>query len=127
MHMKQLHSLHKRAIKMLRYEFSSTSENLYKKVNILPLSKQLLYNKNVLVFRTLCGKSPPYLLDFITQSERSDCTRKLLLPKPRIDLYKTSFAFAGSAAWNELPPYVKTSTSLLQFKRNCFKYFMGDL
>ena len=126
-HMKLLQSLHKRAIKMLRYESSYKGENLYQKLNILPLNKQLLYNKSVLMFRTLIGKSPSYLLDFITLSERSDSIHRLLLPKPRIDLYKTSFSFSGSTVWNDLPTCVKASRSLSQFKKNSFKHYMSLL
>ena len=124
-HMKILYSLHRRAIKMLPCRVSPKSEISYENLGILPLSKQLLYNKSVLVFRTLCGKSPAYLLDFLTQSERSDSNRRLLLPKPRIDLYKMSFAFSGSTVWNDLPDYIKASRSLPQFKRSSFKYYLS--
>ena len=126
-HMKLLQSLHRRAIKMLKYESFCETENIYKKKNILPLTKQLLYNKNVLMFRTLHGKTPPYLFDFITFSVRSASSQRMRLPKPRIDLYKSSFAFSGSAAWNSLPYYIKASTSLASFKKNLQKYLMSTV
>ena len=127
-HMKLLQSLHKRAVKMLLYGCSREGTNIHKKAQILPLNKQLLYNKNVLMFRTLLGQSPSYLLPFITPSERSlDSTYRLRLPKPRIDLYKTSLAFSGSTAWNNLPMHIKSSRSLPSFKKNMFKYFMSTL
>ena len=124
-HIKLLQSLHKRAVKMLTYG-SPPETNIYKKVQILPLKKQLLYNKNVLVYRTLFRKTPSYLRHLITCSERSPgLNHRLRLPKPRIDLYKTSFAFSGSFSWNELPTSVKASRSLPSFKKSVFKYLMN--
>ena len=127
-HTKLLQSLHKRAIKMLLYGSPREGVDIYKKAQILPLNKQFLYNKSVLMFRTLLGQSPSYLLHFVTPSERSlDSIHRLRLPKPRIDLFKMSFAFSGSTAWNNLPVYVKSSKSLPSFKKNIYRFLMRSL
>ena len=40
----------------------------------------------------------------------------LLMPFPRIDIFKSSLSYAGAAAWNQLPAQTKFSPSLPIFK-----------
>ena len=41
----------------------------------------------------------------------------LSLPRPRIDIFKTSISFSGAYLWNNLPLTVRSCQSLSSFKR----------
>ena len=41
----------------------------------------------------------------------------LSLPRPRIDIFKTSISFSGAYLWNNLPLTVTSCQSLSSFKR----------
>ena len=61
-----------------------------------------MYNAIVLVFKV------HYASDLLN---RLDMGQIIVLPRTRIDLYKTTFAFSGSSVWNSLPPKMKTYKS----------------
>ena len=42
----------------------------------------------------------------------------LYIPQCIKEIYKRSFSYKGSSLWNTLPPWVKESTSLSDFKHN---------
>ena len=59
------------------------------------------------------GKAPQYLKDFMIPSERLHVHgNKQLLPRTRIDIFKTSFSFSGSLAWNSLAYHLKYTMEL---------------
>ena len=103
-HMKQLYSLHKRAI-----TFSMPSPNMdYNQkccaLKRLPLAKQLSLNKCVLMQKVVHGKAPQYLKNLMIPSESLHVHgNKQLLPRTRIDIFKTCFSFSDSLARNSLP------------------------
>ena len=106
-HMKQLYSLHKRAVKFLM-----PIPNLdYKQIN-----------KCVLMQKVVHGKAPQYLKDLMIPSERLHVHgNKQLLPRTRIDIFKTSFSFSGSLAWNSLAHHLRYPMELKTFKRKAFQ------
>jgi hypothetical protein len=116
-HIIRLNSLYKRAVKIIQPGSASTTDKM-KKLNILSLRNQLIYNKCVLMHKILHNNSPEYLTLITARNHRKRTSRNgiLPLPLPRIDLYKTSFAFAGPTLWNSLPTSVKAVDSLKLFK-----------
>ena len=66
------------------------------------LHKQLDYIKNVFMYRALTNKAPGYIsiLHMVPYSRSRN--NYLHLPRPRIDLFKTSLAFSGALFWNSL-------------------------
>ena len=67
--------------------------------NFLPLDRQLLLNKCVLIQKVVQGKAPQYLRDLMIPSERLHIYgNKQLLPRARIDILKTSLSFSGCLA-----------------------------
>ena len=85
-HMKQLYSLHKRAVKFL-----------------MPIPN--LDYKCVLMQKVVLGKAPQYLKDLMIRSESLHVHgNKQLFPRTRIDIFQMSFSFSGSLAWNSLAP-----------------------
>ena len=89
-------------------------------------SQQLTYNKRVFMHKVLNNNnnSPNYLAQlFIShQSHYTNSRNNLYVPRPRLDLFKTSLSFAGALLWNSLPENIKSCISLPCFKRNLHKY-----
>ena len=107
-HMKQLYSLHKRAVKVLMPIPNINYKQKCCALKLLPLDKQLLLNKCVLMQMVVHGKPPQYLKDLMFPSERLHVHgHKQLLPRTRIDIFKTSFSFSGSLAWNSLAHHLR--------------------
>lgn len=115
-HLKKLNSLYRRAAKLILPDQSLSTAEKMKKLKILPLNKQFEFNKCVLMYKVHIGQAPPYLGDILQQAPARYGSNNYRLPLPRIDLYKTSFAFAGSSVWNCLPAEMKTCPSLHSFK-----------
>ena len=93
-------------------------------LGILNLSQQLAYNKGIFMHKVLNNNSPDYLAQlFIShQFHYTNSRNNLYVPRPRLDLFKTSISFAGASLWNSLPQNIKSGISLPCFKRNLHKY-----
>ena len=89
-HLNKLNSLHRRAAKLLLPDKKFINGRKMKALSILPLQKQLA----VLIFKVNRRMTPSYIISLFTES--SNHTNRYVLPKPRIDLYKTSLSFSGS-------------------------------
>ena len=121
-HMKQLYSLHKRAIKFLMPSSNMDYNQRCCALKLLPLDKKLLLNKCVLKQKVVHVKAPQYLKDLMIPSERLHVHgNKQLLPRTRIDIFKTSFSFSGSLAWNSLPHHLRYPMEVKTFERKAFR------
>ena len=92
-HLIKLNSLHRRAAKLLLPDKNSSTDEKMKALSILPLQKQLYFNKAVLMFKVNRRMTPSYIISLF--SESNNRTNRYVLPKPRIDLYKTSLSFSA--------------------------------
>ena len=120
-HLKKLNSLHRRAAKLILPDQSLSTTEKLNKLNILPLDKQLKFNRCVTMFKMQS------LSDFLHRAPARYGPNNYVLPRPRIDQFKTSFAFSGSSTWNTLPSRLKTFSSLCNFKRNLPKFLHSAL
>ena len=124
-HLKKLNSLHRRAGKIISPNpYLSTSDKL-RSVNIISLEQQFNLNLAVLVYKARHGLAPKYIEGLLSSSITRYDSNKYILPRTRIDLYKSSFAFAGPSVWNTLPANVKANTSLSSFKTAVKKHFIS--
>jgi hypothetical protein len=121
---KQLNSLHKRAIKILCTTPQLSTQEKYNTLNILTLHKQFQYNASVLMYKVFTEDAPKYLTDLFTKSKKCQRLPNFKLPLPRIDLYKSSFAFWGASIWNSLPLGSRLTCTLSSFKSSIYKYFL---
>ena len=122
MHMKQLYSLHKRAVKVLMPIPNLDYKQKCCALKLLPLEKQLLLSKCVLMQMVVHGKPPQYLKDFMIPSERLHVHgNKQLLPRTRTHIFKTSFSFSGSLAWNSLALHLRYPIEFKTFQRKAFQ------
>ena len=86
---------------------------------LLPLDKQLLLNKCVLIRKVVHGKAPQYLKDLMIPSEHLHVHgNKQLLRRTKTDIFKTSFSFPCSLAWNSLAHHFM---ELKTFERKAFE------
>ena len=90
-------------------------------LKLLPVDKQLLLNKCVLMQKVVHGKAPQYLKDLMIPSERLHVHgNKQLLPWTRIAIFKMSFSSSGSLAWNSLPHHLRYPMEVKTLKRKAF-------
>ena len=90
-------------------------------LKLFPLDKHLLLNICVLM-QKIHSRAPQYLKDLAIPSERLHIHgNKQLLPKIRIDIFKTSFSFSGSLAWNSLPHHLRCPMELKTPQRKAFQ------
>ena len=123
-YMKRINSIHRRAIKLLLPNPNISTDDKFKQLNILPLDKQLFFNKAVITHKIYNDQAPPYLSPLLKKAPQRYGSTKLILPLPRIDLYKSSLSYSGSAIWNMLPDYLKFITSSPKFKKQLRIYLL---
>ena len=123
-HLMRLNSLLKRAAKIMLPDPTLSTLRKQKQLNILPLKLQLEFNKCLTVYKIQNKLAPPYLSAFLTPATRRYGSNNYVLPRTRIDLFKTSFAFSGASLWNSLPNNMKTGSSLSRFKYDLYNHLM---
>ena len=115
---KRLNFLLRRSGKLILPDKNLTTDQKLNKIGILNLHKQLDYSKGVFMYRALTNSAPVYISSLYKAPHSSSRNNYLQLPKPRIDLFKTSMAFSGALFWNCLPVHLRSCHSLSSFKRN---------
>ena len=115
---KRLNSLHRRGIKLILPDTTLTTDQKLKEMRIMSLQKQPEYNKGLFMYRVLSNEAPEYNLYTHTPSRYSSSRNyHFSLPRPRIDIFRTSISFSGAYLWNNLPLTVSSCQSLSSFKR----------
>ena len=136
----KLNSLHRRAAELTISNSSLSTDTKLRYLGILPLEKEkekrkkerkkereLLFNNAVLVFKAYKNLAPPYLKQLFICSNICATSRYITLPKPRIDLFKTSFSFSGASLWNTIPNHIKSCNSSTSFKTQLYKWIRSIL
>ena len=120
-YIKKLSRLHRRAANLLLPVPSLSTDDKLMKLDILPLNKQIDFNILITTYKSLHTDAPPYLQNLLQSNMRS---HRLVIPKPRIDIYKSSLTFQGPSLWNSLPLDIRASTSLSSFKQKLRKFLL---
>ena len=117
-HLKRIFSLQKRALKAIYLNFQPNSARLFDSSSIMPLSKRVTFNNCLFVHKILYGLAPSYLSHIVNRKTSPYVTHKLLLdiPRPEMDLFKSSFAYSGAREWNNLPLSLRSISNPLNFK-----------
>ena len=125
-HLNKLKALYRKAVKLILPVHHLSTEERMKQLGILPFSEHLCYNKAVMMYKIVKKKLPGYLTNLFDGSciRRTENSHRFILPKPRIDLFKTSMSFSGASLWNSLPVKVTSAASLSSFKDNLFEYLI---
>ena len=117
-HFKKLDSLHRRAAKIILKGHQISTDEKQKMLNMLPLKKQMLYNKAIFMYKVFHNITPKIISSLFQKAPLRYNSLNFIVPPTRIDLVKTSFAFSGSTLWNSFSTLIKTSPCLSAFKRN---------
>jgi len=71
------------------------------------------------------GYAPSNLkLNFLSNQNRH--SHKLVVPRPRLDLFKCSLMYSGGKLWNNLPLSIKTTTSDHKAFKKTFKQYLME-
>lgn len=88
------------------------------------------YLTSILVYKALNNLAPNYISDmfsYLSETRefvtRSHTRGDLCIPKPNLELFKSSLQYRGACLWNSLPSSVKSASSLSSFKRLYNSYF----
>ena len=104
--LKPLVSIHKRALKLTLLKSTSLTAHDYKLLDVLPLKLKLEFNKGIIMHKIVFGYAPSNLkLNFVSNQNRH--SHKLVVPRPRLDLFKCSLMYSGGKLRNNLPLSIK--------------------
>ena len=123
---KKLNALHRRAVKQINSCQTTATDEKLRSLNILPLRKQLDLNKTTLIHKIYNNETPAYLTDIITKAPSRYNSKKLIVPQPKLDLYKTSLSFSGSVLWNSLPNDFRLGLSHSTFKKKLHLFMIDN-
>jgi len=101
----------------------STDDKL-RVANVLSLDNQFAFNTSVLVYKVKNGLAPAYMGKLLINANSKYDFGNYILPRTRIDLFKSSFAFSGASIWNSLPMKVRACRTLSTFKSAAKKHFL---
>ena len=123
---KELHRIQNRAARiMLR---KNTSNHAFCVLNWLNLASRRKMQKCILVFQCLNNLVPKYLTQYFTRNAdlHNHATRRSNdphQPKPKCNIGKRTFRYAGAIYFNSLPNCVKSAKSANSFKKMLTEYF----
>lgn len=119
--LKVINRLYKRGVKLIMSKSGSLNNANYKEINILPFHKRLMFNKLVCMHNVIYGHAPKKIRNSFNINTLRH--RHLLsFPRPRNDLYKSTFLYSGGTLWNNLPTHIKDITTKTQFKKRLTQY-----
>ena len=122
---KELHRLQNRAARIILRK--NTSNDTFCVLNWLNLASRRKMHKCILVFKCLNNLVPKYLTQYFTRNAdlHDHTTRRsndLHPPKPKRNMRKIIFKYAGAIYFNSLPNYVKSASSVNSFKKMLTEY-----
>ena len=122
--LKRLNSLYRRAPKLILPNPTLSTDEKLRHLKILPLNAHLQYNKYLIMYKVRTKSFPERILELFTHASIRYLNSKCLfiVPKTRVDIYKTSLTFSGSILWNALPSNIKCAPSLAIFKARTLRH-----
>ena len=125
---KELNRSHKRALRILRNDYSSPFEELLRKSNECTIHIKNLKKLMLEVYKCLKNENPSFMWNmFHEKSIQYNLRSKNLLMLPQTNTIKygnDSIVFRGSILWNYLPNEIKSQASVCTFKK-CIKSWSG--
>ena len=112
----------------LRYNYFRFGKSIVcnrDKLHWLRARERITFKLCLLVYKARNGMAPFYMQDILcvpvstvstSSALRSAARGDLVIPRTRRRLGNRAFSVAGSAAWNSLPPDIRTASTLCTFK-----------
>ena len=115
-HIKDVIVQQKKAIRIMCFKkYRETTEPLFTNKNILPFHKNLQLQAGKYLWKAandyLCPSLNPLF------NKRDDGS--FHLPHRRLDVSQNSIVYTGVKLWNDIPPEIRSCTSLSNFKMKC--------
>ena len=114
-------------VKMRKYDHISTARQ---ELHWLPIQQRIAFSILTDVYKALHGLAPTYITDLISLAQPARLTRSsknfnIAFPVkvPRNSYGKQAFVHAAPTLWNNLPDSIRSSNSLLDFRRQLKTYF----
>ena len=126
----RLVKLQKRAARMiLKANFMTPSEQLFKELNWLPFPKRVQYHTCLTAYKSISRQAPEYISSLLTyvsdhheRQTRSTILDLLHVPRSHSTNFDTAFSVQGPILWNSLPADIRNSTSINRFKSELKRY-----
>ena len=125
----KLQKLQNRAARILTFSsYDVNADVVLASIDWKKLETQRKIQKALMVHKSLYGLAPDYLRSmFVNRSivanySLRDTEGKLAIPKPRTDYLRNSFSYSGAVLWNSLPPDLRQTENLNQFKAGCVNF-----
>ena len=104
---------------------------ILKDLHWLPISYRIIYKLLLLVYKALNGKAPPYIMDLLSTYQPSRTLRSrnkhlLIEPRSHRSWGDRSFSVAAPHLWNQLPLHIRSSDSILSFKKSLKTHLMSQ-
>ena len=113
----------KRAARIiLDKDYDAPSAVLFTQLRWMTIYQRIEYKKALLVYKSINDHSPVYLsnkllpVSYPGKQLRSSSQNLLKVPKPKLELFRKSFAYSGPSIWNTLPLFVRSATTINNFK-----------
>ena len=110
---------------ILNANFYTPSSELFKRLNLLPFQKRVMYFRCIFIFKCINDLSSDFFKDtFLDVSlshsfnTRYSTRGNLLLPKCNTEYLKKSFIYSAINQWNLLPNHLKAMEIIFSFKSN---------
>ena len=103
-------------------DYHTSSVELFQELKWMPLNKQFIFNRAVLMFKCLNNLAPGYMADEFTQIIQTHgyntrhAQNSLVMPKLRTECLRNSPFVTGISVWNNLDQSVKISRILNEFQ-----------
>ena len=88
-------------------------KGLYDQIGWMTVSQLVVYHTLLTVFKIRKSGEPEYLARFLLRESR---TGRIMQPNITLGLAQKSFCIRGSSNWNALPPIIRNSEKLSEFK-----------
>ena len=109
-------------------------DTLFNDLRLTRFNDRYKYQTALLMFKAIHGIAPAYICDTVCFSYevngrnlRSYDNMTLHQPIPNYEICKRSLAYNGPTIWNALPITIKTSSTIMQFKREYKNVFFNGL
>ena len=104
---------------ILKADFMTPSEQLFKELNWLPFPKLVQYRTCLMVYKSITGQAPECISSMLTcvsehhdRQTRSTVLDLLHIPRSHSAYFDRAFSVQGPKLWNSLPADIRNSTSI---------------
>ena len=105
------------------YDYNVSASELVKSLGWVNLEKRCAYFTAITVFKCINNNAPVqlsqcfnFMSDYHDVNTRSSSNHSLYVPKPNLELFKTSLGYRGSKIWNHLPLNISNLCHLSHLK-----------